>query len=329
MELPTETWKTFFRELRKCAVMDVTIGGGEPFLRDDLPELIDEIVACRMRFAFLSNGGMITPEVARHIATSGRCNYVQVSIDGASAAVHDRLRGNGAFEGAMRGIAILKEAGVNITSRVTIHRYNLDDLENIAKLLMDTIGMGSISTNSACHQGLAREYEEEVQLTASELTYAMEKILVLAERYGDRITSAAGPLSLARGYREMEEARKEERTIPGRGYLIGCGCMWSKLAVRPDGSYVPCGMLSHITLGRINEDRLEEIWRNHRELIKLRERYKIPLSTFVECADCPWQMTCTGNCPASSYTRTGDVYGPNLDDCLKGFLERGGRFVTL
>ncbi len=243
--------------------------------------------------------------------------------------MHDRLRGAGAFEGAMRGIRILQEAGVPVTSRVTIHRYNIDDLEQTAALLMDRIGMGSISTNSACLQGLAREYEDEVMLTPAELCDAMEKILDLARRYNNRITSQAGPLSLARGYREMEEARRQGRSIPGRGYLTGCGCMWSKLAVRPDGTYVPCSMLSHIELGRINRDRLIDIWQNHDMLTELRQRYRIPLSSFEECADCPWQMTCTGNCPAGRYNRTGDVYAPNMDDCLKRFLERGGRFVAL
>ncbi len=72
--------------------------------------------------------------------------------------------------------------------------------------------------------------------------------------------------------------------------------MWSKLAVWPAGAYVPCGMLSHITPGRINEDRLEEVWCNHRELIKLRERYKIPLSTFAECTECSNGGSATSVC---------------------------------
>jgi hypothetical protein len=40
-------------------------------------------------------------------------------------------------------------------------------------------------------------------------------------------------------------------------------------------------------------------------------------------------MTCTGNCPASSYTRTGEVFAPSPDGCLKLFLKNGGRIVNL
>ena len=328
-ELPASDWIQFIEELGRCAVMDVTLGGGEPFIRDDLPKIIDAIVKNRMRFSILSNGGLITPAIASYIASTGRCNYVQISVDGSNAEVHERIRGPGSFQGAVSGIKILQSAGVNVTSRVTIHRYNLADLENIAHFLLDEIGMGSISTNSACYLGLARENEEEVSLTPDEQCIAMERILTLAKRYNNRITAAAGPLSLGRNYQEMENARISRATIPGRGYLTGCGCMWSKMAVRPDGMMVPCGMLAHIELGRINEVPLTDIWQHHPEFTRLRERYKIPLSTFPECRDCGYQMMCTGNCPASGYTRTGNVYAPSPDGCLKKFLEDGGRIVSI
>jgi len=99
-ELPTEAWVKFMEELSRAAVCDVTFGGGEAFIRKDLPELIDAAVKNRMRFAILSNGGLITPEVAEHIAKTGRCNYVQISIDGSCPEVHDQVRGAGSFNGA-------------------------------------------------------------------------------------------------------------------------------------------------------------------------------------------------------------------------------------
>lgn len=326
-ELPAEEWTTFCRELGDCAVMSVCIGGGEPFIRDDLPEIIDAVVENRMRFSILSNGGLITPEIAAYIASTGRCDYVQISIDGSCPEVHDSLRGPGSFTGAIRGLRTLQDAGVKVTSRVTIHPYNLGDLENIALLLLDELGMAGFSTNSTCYLGAARENRDEVELTPDEFCDAMERSLLLAQKYPGRISAAAGPLSLGRAFQEMERARREGRAIPGRGYLTGCGCMWSKLAVRPDGVIVPCNMLAHIEIGRINSDRLLDVWQSHPELNRLRNRYTIPLSRFPECADCPWQMACTGNCPASSYTRTGDVFAPSPDGCLKMFLAHGGRIV--
>jgi len=328
-ELPTDSWVRFLEECGSCSVMDVTFGGGEPFIRKDLPALIDAAVQNRMRFSILSNGGLITPDSARYIASTRRCNHVQISIDGSCPEVHDRLRGSGSFDGAVRGIRVLQDAGVQVTSRVTIHRYNLQDLENIARFLLDEIGMKSISTNSACYLGLARSHEEEVTLSAPEFTRAMEILLVLADQYPGRITATAGPLSLGRHFQAMEKARLEGRDIPGRGFLTGCGCMWSKMSVRPDGMMVPCGMLAHIALGKINEVSLRNVWQNHPEFVRLRQRYLIPLSDFEECRSCDYRMMCTGNCPASGYTRTGNVFAPSPEGCLKRFLTEGGRIVSI
>ena len=59
-DLPLEEWLRFFGELNRCAVMNLTLAGGEPFIREDLKEFIDGIVKNRMRFSLLSNGTLIT-----------------------------------------------------------------------------------------------------------------------------------------------------------------------------------------------------------------------------------------------------------------------------
>ena len=69
----------------------------------------------------------------------------------------------------------------------------------------------------------------------------------------------------------------------GKGFTTGCGCDRDNLAVRPDGVITPCTMLSHIELGRINEDSLGDIWRSHNGLRGLRERHLIPLCSFSFC----------------------------------------------
>jgi SynChlorMet cassette radical SAM/SPASM protein ScmE len=145
-DLPKEEWLQFFEELNRCAVMTVTIGGGEPFCRKDLPELIEGIVRNRMRFTILSNGTMITDEKAAFLASTGRCNGVQVSIDGSIPTTHDACRGEGNFIRAMQGIKSLQKYNVPVLVRVTIHKHNVEDLENVARLLLQEVGLPSFST---------------------------------------------------------------------------------------------------------------------------------------------------------------------------------------
>jgi SynChlorMet cassette radical SAM/SPASM protein ScmE len=230
----------------------------------------------------------------------------------------------------MEGIKSLQKYHVSVTVRVTIHKHNVRDLENVARLLLEEIGLTGFSTNAASHMGLCMQNEEQVQLTVEERSIAMDTLLKLNKRYNGRIGAAAGPLAEASQWLRMEEARRNgEESLPGRGSLTACGCPSQKIAVRADGVIVPCIQLSHIELGRVNKDNLEEVWQRHDELGSLRNRRSIPLKGFEFCKGCDYINYCTGNCPALAYTLVGEVNHPSPDACLKRFLEAGGRLPSV
>jgi SynChlorMet cassette radical SAM/SPASM protein ScmE len=327
-DLSADEWLKFFAELGSLGVMNVTLAGGEPFIREDLPVLLEGIVRNRMRFSLLSNGTLIDDEIAAFIARTGRCEYVQVSVDGSCAETHDSCRGQGSFEGAIRGIHTLQRHRVNAAVRVTIHRNNVNDLENTAHLLLDELGLPGFSTNSAGYLGICRVNADDLLLNMQERQVAMATLLRLAEKYHGRISANAGPLTEGRMWRRMEEARAlKAPTFPNGGRLTACGCPCNKISVRADGAIVPCSMLAHVELGRINHDSLVEIWQNSPALNQLRNRQAISLAAFEFCAECPYIPYCTGNCPGLAYTLTGEIDHPSPDACLRRFLEEGGKIV--
>jgi SynChlorMet cassette radical SAM/SPASM protein ScmE len=325
-DLPTEEWLTFFDELGRIAVMDVCLAGGEPFLRSDFKDLLEGIVNNRMRFSILSNGSFIDDDIVEFIVGTKRCNQVQVSIDGASAADHDSCRGKGSFESAVRGIKTLQMHGVPVGVRVTIHHHNVGVLDKITNFLLDDLGLQGFSTNSAGYLGSCRKNAEDVLLTVEDRQIAMSTLLRLDEERSGRISAASGPLAEARLWRDMDEARiKNALPFPNGGHLTACGCTNHRIAVRSDGTIVPCSMLAHMNLGRINRDSLQDIWLRSPELNMLRMRRKIPLSNFEFCGGCPYIPYCTGSCPGSAFSITGQVNHPSPDACLRNFLAEGGR----
>jgi SynChlorMet cassette radical SAM/SPASM protein ScmE len=329
-DLPTDVWLSFFEELTRLAVLDVCLAGGEPFMREDLKELIEGVVKNRMRFKILTNGTLITDEMAAFIASTRRCDTVQVSIDGSTPITHDACRGSGNFAKAMEGLACLKRHNIAASVRVTIHRKNVHDLEGIARLLIDEVGLPGFSTNSAGYLGLCRKNAEQVQLTAEDRSTAMKTLLSLTERYNGRISAAAGPLAEGKGWLEMERARQEGReAMPGRGFLTGCGGTKQTLGIRADGVITPCSQLPHLEMGRIGRDGLREIWQHHPTLERIRERHTIPLTQFAFCEGCPYIPYCTGSCPALAYTIAGKDEHPAPDACLRLFLQEGGRLPEM
>ena len=153
----------------------------------------------------------------------------------------------------------------------------------------------------------------------------MATLLRLTVKYDGRISANAGPLADGHMWHQMEEARAQGApAFPNRGCLTACGCPSSKIAVRADGAIVPCSMLAHSELGRINQDSLAEIWQHSPALNQLRSRHTIPLTGFEFCAGCSYIPYCTGNCPGLAYTITGRIDHPSPDACLRRFLEEGG-----
>jgi len=324
-DLPTEEWLQFIDELGRCGVMDISLAGGEAFIRKDFPLLLEAIVANRMRFSILSNGILINDDIAKFIYNTKRCDYVQISIDGSCADVHDICRGEGSFIGAVRGIKILQKHAIPVTARMTIHRHNVHDLENTARFLLEKLNLKEFSTNASGFIGSCRKTGSDLLLTVKESQTAMSSLNRLSRKYQNRITAQAGPLADARFWSRMESARRlNAPAFENGGRLTGCGCTRDSIAVRADGTIVPCSILAPLELGRINRDSLVEVWHKNKTLNALRLRNHISLMDFDYCSDCGYLNYCTGNCPGLGYALTGEVNSPSPDACLKRFLEKGG-----
>ncbi len=318
-DLPTSRWLQLFEEMGRAKVEKVCLSGGEALIREDIFELIEGVVKNGMHFRLLTNGRLVTPEVARRFRETEHCSIVQVSLDGSRAEVHESQRGKGSFEPALNAIRVLKDAGVPTTVRVTIHAQNIEDLPNIARLLLEEINLPAFGTNAASSLGTREKYGDSILLTPTQRLRAMKVMANLDEQYPGRIQAAAGPLAEWKGFHEMENARLNGTPIAGRGRLVGCGCIFSKMTVRADGAFVPCVMLPQMVMGYMGKDRIEEIWRNSPVLESLRQRVTIPLEKFSECNGCEYLQSCTGSCPGGALSLMGEPNRPSPDACLRRF----------
>jgi SynChlorMet cassette radical SAM/SPASM protein ScmE len=302
-DMPAERWQALFKELGTLGVQNVCLSGGEVFTRPDLFELLDGVIANKMRYSILTNGTLITEDTLEEFAKGKRrlrMDSIQVSIDGSCAEVHDKSRPPKSFDRALRGLRLLKQANFPVTVRVTVNRANVNDLPNIARLLLEDVGLGGFSTNEADQMGSARCYGDSTVLTHSERKQAMETLAKLNKQYGGRISATAGPLASATNFAQIEEAVAQGKTgFPGRGTLCSCGGVFQKLAILHDGTIVPCNMLPKLVMGVYGHQSLAEVWHNSPAINVVRYRRWIPITSLPECKDCSYAGFCAGGCPAS------------------------------
>lgn len=327
-DLDTSQWLSFFGELGRLGVREVTLTGGEVFMRPELWQIIDGVMANRMRYSILTNGTLLDEQTLSAFERGKRTlrlNSIQVSIDGSRPEVHDRLRGKGTLEKTLRGLRLAREAGLPVTSRVTVSRFNADDLENIARLLLEEVGIHSFSTNDVMPIGAGCRWEGTLRLSPRQELETMRVLSGLEHRYHGRITAMAGPLARWKSYRAMEEARAAgEGARSDTGRLSACGGVFSKLAVHHDGAVSPCHLLPDILLGRINRDSIRGIWTSHPSLEELRRRGRIRMIEVEGCEDCGWAPYCNGGCPGVAQRPAGGVNRASPVDCYRRFRAATG-----
>jgi len=320
-DLDTDAWYAILSELGGLAVRRATLSGGEVFVRDDLFDIIDSVIENKMRYSILSNGTLITEDTIEEFGKGKRrlrMDSIQVSIDGSCAEVHNLSRPPNSFDRAVRGLRLLKEGGFPVTVRVTLNRHNVDDLEGIAHLLLDDIGLPSFSTNEAEPMGTGREEGENILLSREQREAAMKKLIELNEQYGGRIGAQAGPLCMANMIAEIDRLRAAgESGIPGRGALVSCGGVFSKMSILHDGTMVPCNMLPTLVMGVAGMHSIQEAWLHSPAINVVRYRREIPLSSLPMCSDCPYIGFCAGGCPASVMTKTGKLIGVDPFSCYR------------
>jgi SynChlorMet cassette radical SAM/SPASM protein ScmE len=324
-DLPTERWLAFFQEMGCLGVQRAIISGGEAFTRPDIFELIDGLIENKMRYSLLTNGTLITEETIDAFGEGKRrmrLDSIQFSIDGSCADVHDASRPPRSFDRAMRGLRLMKKHGFPLAVRVTVNRCNLHDLENIARMLLEDVGLSSFGTNEADRFGSAKCYGQDVVLTAADRRVAMQTLSSLARRYPGRISAAAGPLAMAKMIEDIDKrVSRGETGVPGRGTLCSCGGVFQKLAVLHDGTIVPCNLLPDFKMGEIGKTPLLQAWLHGRAINALRRRKAIPLSSLAECQGCSYTGFCAGGCPAVTYAKKGrlDTIDPGV--CYRQFKE--------
>ena len=109
-ELDTAEAKEVLEQLHDLQVFYINIGGGEPMIRRDFFELLEFSISRGIGVKFSTNGAFIDADKARRLAAMDYLD-VQISLDGATAAINDPVRGVGSYDTARRAMDNLAAAG--------------------------------------------------------------------------------------------------------------------------------------------------------------------------------------------------------------------------
>ncbi|MDY0188257.1 MAG: 12,18-didecarboxysiroheme deacetylase [Syntrophus sp. (in: bacteria)] len=313
-ELTTAEAKAMIEDLAAFGSPVLLFSGGEPLMREDLPELAQYAVERGMRAVLSTNGTLLTREKASVLKQIG-LSYVGISLDG-RRETHDRFRGvSGAYAAAMKGIAICREEGIKVGVRFTINRRNAADISAIFDLL-EAEDIPRVCFYHLVYSGRGSSLVAE-DLSAEETRRTVDLILDRTRDLFDRglpkevltvDNHADGPYLYLRLLKEdprraaevMELLQMNEGNSSGNG--IGC-ISW-------DGEVHPDQFWRGISLGNVRRRPFSRIWTDEENELLMKLKDKKP-HLKGRCATCRWLEVCGGNFRARAEAVTGDFWAPD------------------
>ncbi len=299
-ELETEACFRLLDQIAETGSPIVILTGGEPMLRSDIFEIARYGTDKGLRMVMAPNGTMITEEKARKMAESG-IKRISISLDGATKEKHDRFRGvEGAFEGALRGVSLAREAGIEFQINTTITKTNLDEMPNIQNLAVE-LGAAAHHIFLLVPTGRGK-YIADQAIDAVQYEEALNWFYDQREKTPLQLKATCAP----HYYRILRQRAKEEgKSVTfqthgldavTRGCLGGTGfCFISHV-----GIVQPCGFLE-LNCGDVTKQSFKDIWETSDIFLKLRNYDNLT----GKCGRCEFKKVC-GGCRARAYEATGD-----------------------
>ncbi len=300
-ELTTAEGLALLENLSRLGRIVVILTGGEPLLRDDIYDLARYGTRLGHRMVMAVNGTLLTPVIAAHLRDAG-IERLSISLDGATAASHDRLRAvDGAFEGALAGIAACREVGLPFQVNTTVTRPNLAELPAIYELAIE---LGAAAHHVFVLVPTGRGVEIRDQLLSPGEYEETLRWLLARQREGRLFLKPTCAPQYYRLWRQDAAARGERITPAAHGMeAMTKGCLGGQgfAFVSYRGEVQPCGYLE-LVAGNVRERPLEEIWAGSTLFRQLRavDDYR------GKCHACQYRKVC-GGCRARAYAMTGEV----------------------
>lgn len=258
-------------------VPTVSFTGGEPTLRQELPQFVAYAKSLGMRANLITNGVRCADEALADALAEAKLDSAQVSIEGPTADVHDAVTHTpGSFDKSLQGIRHLKARGIHVHTNTTICPQNVHHVERLPDLAAE-LGNQYFSMNMVIRTGGAAGDGNEVGYSqiGDIVARVYERAQALSLKmvwYSPLPYCLFNPISLGLGSNS-------------------CAAASGLLSVAPDGQVLPCSSFAQ-GLGNLVHEPFDTIW-NRRAAKYWRDKEYLP----PVCEGCDLSRLCCGACP--------------------------------
>ncbi len=298
-------------DLKQFHVPVLILSGGEPLMRPDIFEISHHARDMGFYVGLSTNGTLIDESNIQDIVDVGY-NYVGISIDG-TRETHDKFRRKqGAYDEALNGIRLCRDAGIKVGLRFTLTQDNRQDLpallqlmddENIDKFYLSHLnyaGRGNKNRGDDLHHKMTRE--------AMDLLFETCWNDVLAGKKREFVTGnndADGVYLLLWARRHLPQYAGQIESLLNNWGGNASGVNISN--IDNVGNVHPDTMWWDYTIGNVKQKAFSEIWMDTSDplMAGLKQKQR-PLEG--RCAVCSYLKICGGNSRTRAWQLSGNFW---------------------
>jgi len=278
-ELNTEQWKKVVDRLHEIGVFIFTFTGGEPTLREDLPELLRYGQDKGIVTGLITNGRKLKNKSYVETLEKTGLDFIQVTLESHEPKIHDSMTSaEGSWNETVAGIKNIIPTQIYATTNTTLSKYNASNFLKTIDFLKK-LGVAAFGCNSLIYSGKANAIGEEFALPLEMLRELLPKVHDKANQLGLKFL----------WYTPTQYCRFDPVQL-GLG-VKSCTAAMINMCVGPNGDVYPCQSYFE-SLGNILKDDWEKIW-NHPLAVQIRKREYVE----PKCTACPQLQICGGGCP--------------------------------
>jgi radical SAM protein with 4Fe4S-binding SPASM domain len=278
-EMDTENWKRILDRMKELGIFIATFTGGEPTLREDLPELIAHTQKIGIVSGLVTNGRKLRNRSFVSTLEKAGLDFAQVTLESSKPEIHDRMTGaKGSWQETVEGIRNLIPTTIYTTTNTTLTKLNVADFSETLDFI-NSLSVKAFGCNGLIHSGKGSLFAEDNGLKPDELKETLSKIQEKASHlsmsflwYTPTRYCELNPVSMGLGVKSC--------TASGMNMCIG-----------PSGDVYPCQSYFQ-SLGKFLETDWKAIW-NHPLSKQLRAHKFAP----NDCAACAKFAICGAGCP--------------------------------
>ena len=214
----------FLDEMAALGTQTISFSGGEPMLRKDIGQILEETAKRGISTEMNSTGAGIP----RRIKELKHLHFLKISLDGPEE-IHDSVRGKNAFRIAMAAAEAAKTNNLKFAFSTTLTKYNIQELDFILGIAQKFSTFVAVQPMMKFYRGISDV--DELEPSGADYKAAIQKLIDYKKKGGSHLRNSLIGL-------EHIYSRPRYPRLPCWAGKVFC-------ILNTDGTLVPCDRIAY------------------------------------------------------------------------------------